>query len=150
MLLGLASYYKRIANADLNSGVEEARAENLSATRRSSQAWPPSFSSGSVPRSASIAARNSSERRVARPGVFSATAPLRIMDALRFRAFRARVLQTLGILRWSGIALFGVTILKVLTLDMAHLDSLYRVVAIFVLAAAIFMASGAYWRRRAK
>ena len=152
MLLGLASYYKRIANADLNSDVEEARERGkfkrntaiVAGMAAVVQFWL--SSSVDVYRCAEFFPRGESL-----DPVFLAQAALSVLWTLF-----ASVLLGLGfykhsrILRWSGIALFGVTILKVLTLDMAHLDSLYRVVAIFVLAAAIFMASGAYWRRRAK
>ena len=50
-------------------------------------------------------------------------------------------------LRWSALGLFGLTTVKALTVDMSYLPSGYRVVAIFVLAVAVMLASAAYWKR---
>jgi hypothetical protein len=54
-------------------------------------------------------------------------------------------------LRIGAIALFGMTVLKVLAVDLADLDALYRILSVLVLGAALILASFLYarWRRRA-
>ena len=53
-----------------------------------------------------------------------------------------------ALLRWMAILLFGVATLKVLTVDLAHVDQLYRVAAFFVLAIALAASAAAYHFRR--
>jgi uncharacterized membrane protein len=56
--------------------------------------------------------------------------------------FRWRV----GGLRWLAIAFFGITVVKVLILDMAGLKQLYRIVAFLVLAVFLGLAARVYQR----
>ena len=49
-------------------------------------------------------------------------------------------------LRWTGLALYGVTTAKVFLIDMAGVDELYRVVAFFILALVLGAAAWAYHR----
>ncbi len=51
-------------------------------------------------------------------------------------------------LRVGAIVLFGVTALKVLLLDLADLDALYRILSVLVLGAALLLASVLYARAR--
>ncbi len=51
-------------------------------------------------------------------------------------------------LRVGAILLFGVTVLKVLTVDLAGLDALYRILSVLVLGAALLIASFLYARSR--
>jgi uncharacterized membrane protein len=51
-------------------------------------------------------------------------------------------------LRIGAILLFGVTILKVLTVDLAGLDALYRILSVLILGAALLIASFLYARSR--
>lgn len=51
-------------------------------------------------------------------------------------------------LRIGAILLFGVTVLKVLTVDLAGLDALYRILSVLVLGAALLIASFLYARSR--
>ena len=56
--------------------------------------------------------------------------------------FRARQ----GLLRWTALGLFGVTVIKVFFWDMAGLDEIYRIVAFFVLAVLLGGAAWVYQR----
>ncbi|HEX4150250.1 MAG TPA: DUF2339 domain-containing protein, partial [Pirellulales bacterium] len=49
-------------------------------------------------------------------------------------------------LRWTALALFGLTVLKVFLFDMSGLDQIYRIVAFFVLALLLGIAAWAYQR----
>ncbi len=49
-------------------------------------------------------------------------------------------------LRWTGLGLFGLTVLKVFMFDMSGLDQIYRIVAFFVLAVLLGIAAWAYQR----
>jgi uncharacterized membrane protein len=49
-------------------------------------------------------------------------------------------------LRWTGLGLFGLTVLKVFMFDMSGLDQIYRIVAFFVLAILLGVAAWAYQR----
>ena len=51
-------------------------------------------------------------------------------------------------LRIGAILLFSVTVLKVLTVDLAGLDALYRILSVLVLGAALLIASFLYARSR--
>ena len=51
-------------------------------------------------------------------------------------------------LRIGAILLFGVTVLKVLTIDLAGLDALYRILSVLILGAALLIASFLYARSR--
>ena len=51
-------------------------------------------------------------------------------------------------LRIGAILLFGVTVLKVLTVDLAGLDALYRILSVLILGAALLIASFLYARSR--
>lgn len=53
------------------------------------------------------------------------------------------------VLRWVGLVLFAVTLVKVLCLDTAHLRDLYRVISLFVTAVITIVASIAYQKRLA-
>jgi uncharacterized membrane protein len=48
----------------------------------------------------------------------------------------------------GAILLFSVTVLKVLTVDLAGLDALYRILSVLVLGAALLIASFLYARSR--
>jgi uncharacterized membrane protein len=52
----------------------------------------------------------------------------------------------LGVLRWSALAVFAVTVLKVFLVDMADLDEIYRIVAFLLLAVLLGAAAWAYHR----
>lgn len=56
--------------------------------------------------------------------------------------FAARV----GLLRWTALALYALTVGKVFLVDMAGLDQIYRIVAFFVLAVFLGLAAWAYQR----
>jgi uncharacterized membrane protein len=62
-----------------------------------------------------------------------------IVLAIGFRARQAW-------LRWTGLGLFGLTVLKVFMFDMSGLDQIYRIVAFFVLAVLLGVAAWAYQR----
>ena len=49
-------------------------------------------------------------------------------------------------LRWVALGLFGITVGKVLFIDMANLEQLYRILAFVVLAAVLALAARAYQR----
>lgn len=51
-----------------------------------------------------------------------------------------------GLLRWTALGLFGVTVIKVFFRDMAGLDEIYRIVAFFVLAVLLGAAAWVYQR----
>jgi hypothetical protein len=51
-------------------------------------------------------------------------------------------------LRIGAIGLFGVTVLKVLAVDLADLDALYRILSVLVLGGALLLGSFLYARRR--
>ena len=51
-----------------------------------------------------------------------------------------------GLLRWTALALFGITVVKVFLWDMAGLDEIYRIVAFFVLAVLLAAAAWVYQR----
>lgn len=51
-----------------------------------------------------------------------------------------------GILRWTALTLYGVTVLKVFFVDMAGLDEIYRIVAFLLLAVLLGAAAWAYQR----
>lgn len=53
------------------------------------------------------------------------------------------------VLRWVGLALFAVTLVKVLCLDTVHLRDLYRVISLFITAVITIVASIAYQKRLA-
>jgi uncharacterized membrane protein len=56
--------------------------------------------------------------------------------------FRARR----GLLRWTALGLYGLTVGKVFLFDMAGLDEIYRIVAFFVLAVLLGLAAWVYQR----
>lgn len=56
--------------------------------------------------------------------------------------FAARV----GVLRWTALGLYGLTLAKVFLYDMSDLDEIYRIVAFFVLAIVLGAAAWAYQR----
>jgi uncharacterized membrane protein len=56
--------------------------------------------------------------------------------------FRARR----GLLRWTALGLYGLTVGKVFLFDMAGLDEIYRIVAFFVLAVLLGAAAWVYQR----
>ncbi len=64
----------------------------------------------------------------------------------------ALALITVGILkkvsacRWCGLALFGVTVVKIFLLDLRHLDSLYRIIAFALLGVALLAGAVLYIR----
>jgi uncharacterized membrane protein len=60
--------------------------------------------------------------------------------AVLFLGFRARR----GLLRWTALALYGLTVVKVFLRDMAGLDEIYRIVAFFVLAVLLGVAAWLY------
>ncbi|MDO5552680.1 MAG: DUF2339 domain-containing protein [Planctomycetia bacterium] len=68
----------------------------------------------------------------------------------------AGVLLALGfwrndsVLRWSAILLFGLTTIKVLTVDLSNIDQIYRVIAFFTLALVLAAAAAGYQRYRPK
>ena len=49
-------------------------------------------------------------------------------------------------LRWTALALFAITLVKVFIFDMADLDEIYRIVAFFVLAMLLGISAWAYQR----
>jgi uncharacterized membrane protein len=51
-----------------------------------------------------------------------------------------------GLLRWTALALFGITVIKVFFWDMADLDEIYRIAAFFVLAVLLGSAAWIYQR----
>jgi uncharacterized membrane protein len=51
-------------------------------------------------------------------------------------------------LRWTALALYGITVAKVFVLDMAGLDQLYRILAVLVLALLLGLAAAVYQRIR--
>jgi uncharacterized membrane protein len=53
-----------------------------------------------------------------------------------------------ALLRMGAILLFSVTVLKVLLVDLAGLDALYRILSVLVLGAALLVASFLYARSR--
>ena len=61
---------------------------------------------------------------------------------------RPRLWRDLPALRIGAILLFSVTVLKVLTVDLAGLDALYRILSVLVLGAALLIASFLYARSR--
>ncbi len=69
-----------------------------------------------------------------------------------FWTIYAIILITLGIvyrsalLRWSALALFGITIIKVFFVDLAVLETLYRVLSFIVLGIILLLASYLYYR----
>lgn len=63
-------------------------------------------------------------------------------SALLAAGFMAR----LGVLRWSSLAIFALTVLKVFMVDMAGLDQIYRIVAFLLLAVVLGAATWAYNR----
>ena len=151
-ILAIAFYYKRLSNADLTSADENVR-ENAKFKRNVAivvgtlalvQLWI--GSSSDVYRCAKFFPRGD-----AIDPAFLAQAALSVLWTLFASALLALgFYKRVRMLRWFAIALFGVTTLKVLTLDLSYLDSLYRVVAILVLATGIILASSAYWRRKTK
>jgi uncharacterized membrane protein len=56
--------------------------------------------------------------------------------------FRIRLAR----LRWLAIAIYGVTVVKVLLIDMANLQQFYRILAFFILAIVLGLAAFAYQR----
>jgi uncharacterized membrane protein len=66
----------------------------------------------------------------------------------------AAIVLTLGFragqawMRWTALGLFALTVLKVFLFDMAGLDQIYRIVAFFVLAILLGVATWAYQRRQ--
>ena len=151
-ILAIAFYYRRLSNADLTSANENVR-ENAKFKRNVAivvgtlalvQLWI--GSSSDVYRCAKFFPRGD-----AIDPAFLAQAALSVLWTLFASALLALgFYKRVRMLRWFAIALFGVTTLKVLTLDLSYLDSLYRVVAILVLATGIILASSAYWRRKTK
>lgn len=63
---------------------------------------------------------------------------------LLFLGFR----QKSSLLRWLAISMFGLTTLKVMTVDLHQVDQIWRVIAFFVLAITLAVAAGAYQRFR--
>ena len=53
-------------------------------------------------------------------------------------------------LRYAGLALFAVVVGKVFFVDLADLDSIYRIVAFIVLGIVLFLAALLYLRNRAR
>jgi len=51
-----------------------------------------------------------------------------------------------ALLRWTGLLLFGVTLLKVVTIDMAELEQIYRIVAFLALGLLLLGVAWAYQR----
>jgi uncharacterized membrane protein len=62
--------------------------------------------------------------------------------ALLALGFRLR----LGLLRWTALGLYALTVAKVFLLDMSGLDQIYRIVAFFVLAILLGIGAWAYQR----
>jgi uncharacterized membrane protein len=52
------------------------------------------------------------------------------------------------LLRLGAIALFGVTVVKVLVMDLAGLDAIYRILSLVVLGGVLLLASFLYARSR--
>jgi hypothetical protein len=65
-----------------------------------------------------------------------------------FTAMAWGLWRDLPALRIGAILLFSVTVLKVLTVDLAGLDALYRILSVLVLGAALLIASFLYARSR--
>jgi len=65
-----------------------------------------------------------------------------------FTAMAWGLWRDLPALRMGAILLFSVTVLKVLTVDLAGLDALYRILSVLVLGAALLIASFLYARSR--
>ncbi len=61
---------------------------------------------------------------------------------LLFLGFR----QKSALLRWLAISMFGLTTIKVMTVDLHQVNQIWRVIAFFVLAIALAIAAGAYQR----
>ncbi len=151
-ILAIASYYRRFSNAELRSGDEVVR-ENAVFKRNVAivvgtlalvQLWI--GSSTDVYRCARFFPKSDAVATA-----FLAQAALSVLWTLFASAVLALgFYKRVRTLRWFAIALFGATTLKVLTLDLSYLDSLYRVVAILVLATGIILASSAYWRRKTR
>jgi uncharacterized membrane protein len=51
-----------------------------------------------------------------------------------------------ALLRWTGLLLFGLTLLKVVTIDMAELEQIYRIVAFLALGLLLLGVAWAYQR----
>lgn len=62
-----------------------------------------------------------------------------VLLALGFRLDRAR-------LRWLGMSLYGITVIKLFLVDMANVLQLYRILAFFVLAVVLGLVARAYQR----
>jgi uncharacterized membrane protein len=62
--------------------------------------------------------------------------------ALLAAGFRLRLRPV----RWVALGLFGLTLMKVVLFDTAHLEALYRAAVFFVLA--LMMAAGAWWYQK--
>jgi uncharacterized membrane protein len=70
---------------------------------------------------------------------WTAFASLILMLGFRFKRKR---------LRWMGMVLFGVTVVKLFVVDMANVQQLYRILAFFVLAIVLGLVARAYQKFR--
>jgi uncharacterized membrane protein len=62
-----------------------------------------------------------------------------VLTAVGFRLDRSA-------LRWAGLILFGVTVLKVVFVDMSQLEQIYRIIAFFVVGVLLLGVAWGYQR----
>jgi uncharacterized membrane protein len=82
------------------------------------------------------------------PGKLRSAALSVLWAVYAFTAMAWGLWRDLPALRIGAILLFTVTVLKVLTVDLAGLDALYRILSVLVLGAALLIASFLYARSR--